>query len=79
MTDLSDLFDKAYGQERVMNITSTTKGYRKNRQIKSEKYNAFLRKYDDLEKYINSFTTSDLTYFFRERLTRMGVGTQYPI
>lgn len=29
MTDLSDLFDKAYGQERVTNITSTTKGYRK--------------------------------------------------
>jgi hypothetical protein len=72
MTDLSDLFDKAYGQERVTNITSTTKGYRKNRQIKSEKYNAFLRKYDDLEKYISSFTTSDLTYFFREKAHENG-------
>lgn len=38
----------------------------------SDKYQSFLDKYDDLERFIDGFTPQDLMYYFREKAKEAG-------
>jgi hypothetical protein len=40
--------------------------------ITSDKYQSFLDKYDDLERFIDGFTPQDLMYYFREKSKEAG-------
>jgi hypothetical protein len=44
-----------------------SKGYGHSNIKKQEKYDVFLDKYNDLENTIDTFNSSDLVYFFREK------------
>lgn len=43
------------------------------RNVTSDRYTAFLQKYEDIENTVDSFTTNDLMYFFREKAKEAGV------
>lgn len=43
------------------------------RNASSDKYASFLCKYEDIENTVDSFTTNDLMYFFREKAKEAGV------
>ena len=43
------------------------------RNVTSDRYTAFLEKYEDIENTVDSFTTNDLMYFFREKAKEAGV------
>lgn len=43
------------------------------RNVSSDKYNNFLKKYNNLEQMIDSFKTQDLMYFFREKANEAGI------
>lgn len=45
----------------------------RNRNISSDRYSSFLQKYEDIENKVDSFTTYDLMYFFREKAREVGV------
>lgn len=49
-------------------------GYRESRKrnVSSDRYSSFLEKYEDLENTVDSFTTHDLMYFFREKAREAG-------
>lgn len=67
--ELDDMFRQAYGQSctPANEIPQNRRKDFQKRQVTSEKYSEFLRKYADLEKYIDTFKPMDLTYFFREK------------
>ena len=43
------------------------------RNVSSDKYASFLKKYEDIENTVDSFTTHDLMYFFREKAREVDV------
>lgn len=43
------------------------------RNVTSDRYASFLQKYEDIENTVDTFTTSDLMYFFREKAKESGV------
>lgn len=43
------------------------------RNALGDKYQAFLAKYEDLERFIDGFTPQDLMYYFREKARESGV------
>lgn len=43
------------------------------RNVTSDRYTAFLEKYQDIENTVDTFTTNDLMYFFREKAKEAGV------
>ena len=43
------------------------------RNVTSDRYTAFLEKYEDIENTVDTFTTNDLMYFFREKAKEAGV------
>lgn len=43
------------------------------RNATSDRYTAFLKKYEDIENTVDTFTTNDLMYFFREKAKEAGV------
>ncbi|MBR2723931.1 MAG: hypothetical protein IKB72_00620 [Ruminococcus sp.] len=43
------------------------------RNVSSDRYSSFLKKYEDIENMVDSFTTHDLMYFFREKAREVGV------
>ena len=43
------------------------------RNVTSDRYSSFLQKYEDIENTVDSFTTHDLMYFFREKARECGV------
>lgn len=72
--ELSSMFDEAYACSRVSDkdLPKNTKGRPKERQVVSEKYKSFLRRYNELDKYIDTFKPMDLVYFFREKSRECG-------
>lgn len=66
--ELQSMFREAFGQTLVSGNVDGLKGARKaHKDVKSENYKSFLRKYKDLEKYIDKFKPMDLVYYFREK------------
>ena len=63
--ELESMFTEAYGQDHVSAESIEVKP--KKRNITSQKYSQFLKKYENLEGYIDTFKSSDLVYFFREK------------
>lgn len=51
------------------------RGYNESRKrnVSSDRYSAFLKKYEDVANTVDSFTTHDLMYFFREKARESGV------
>ena len=43
------------------------------RNVTSDRYTSFLEKYEDIENTVDTFTTNDLMYFFREKAKEAGV------
>ena len=43
------------------------------RNVSSDRYASFLKKYEDIENTVDTFTTNDLMYFFREKAKEAGV------
>lgn len=43
------------------------------RNVTSDRYSAFLEKYSHIEEQVDTFTTHDLMYFFREKAREAGV------
>lgn len=43
------------------------------RNVTSDRYSSFLQKYEDIENMVDTFTTNDLMYFFREKAKEAGV------
>ena len=87
ISDLQDLFRSTRGQS-LQTPTDKPKqrcSYHRNdlypsgvevpqqrRFVTSDKYQSFLDKYDDLERFIDGFTTQDLMYYFREKAKEAG-------
>lgn len=72
--ELQEMFEEAYGQEHISadSLPKNIKGIRKERNITSPKYSEFLQKYGDLDKYMGTFKSQDLVYFFREKSKENG-------
>ena len=83
--DLADAFRKSRSQclvtpveksvEKVNNSHSPFKtGYKESRKrnVSSDRYSAFLEKYEDIENTVDTFNTHDLMYFFREKARESG-------
>lgn len=66
-------------QKSVQNVQNSgrpfKKGYAESRKrnVSSDRYASFLQKYEDIENTVDSFTTHDLMYFFREKAREVGV------
>lgn len=58
--DKSRPFKKGYAESRKRNVSS-------------DKYASFLKKYEDIENTVDTFNTNDLMYFFREKAKEVGV------
>lgn len=43
------------------------------RNVTSDRYASFLKKYEDIENTVDTFTTNDLMYFFREKAKEAGI------
>ncbi len=80
--DLADSFREARKQCLVTPTDTTKKskspfktGYYESRKRNksSDRYSSFLSKYEDIENTIDTFTTHDLMYFFREKAKEAGV------
>ena len=50
------VFDKGYDNQKITRANTS-----------SNKYDSFLKKYEDILNTVDSFTTQDLMYFFREK------------
>lgn len=74
--ELISMFDEAYDCSRVpdKDLPKDIKGRPKERErnVTSEKYNSFLRRYKNLDKYISTFKPMDLVYFYREKSRENG-------
>lgn len=64
--DLVSALRQRRGQTVMKSTPRETRTPKQNTQKGGSQYENFLRKYADLEKYIDSFKTRDLTYYFRE-------------
>lgn len=84
---MSDLFRAAFGQtlEQPIEPKQKQRPFRSDvfhptgvevpplrRNALGDKYQAFLDKYDDLERFIDGFTAQDLMYYFREKAKEAG-------
>lgn len=66
--ELDKMFREAFDQTNVSDRESRgISGRPKIRKITSKNYSAFLEKYKNLDKYIESFKPMDLVYYFREK------------
>ena len=70
ISGLSDSFRQARNQCLVSVKLEAPKekvSANKRRNVSSDKYSEFLKKYDDLANTVDSFSTYDLMYFIREK------------
>lgn len=81
-TDLQEEFRSSRNQVlETPKVITPAKIFKKNytvvpvvhRNVTSDKYSDFLRRYYDLDNYITSFDASDLAYFFREKAKEQGI------
>lgn len=76
ISGLSDSFRQARNQCLVSVKLEAPKekvSANKRRNVSSDKYSEFLKKYDDLANTVDSFSTYDLMYFFREKAREAGI------
>lgn len=84
--DLASSFRKSYNQCLVTPVEKPVKtvdkskkpfktGYSESRKrnVTSDRYSSFLKKYEDIENTVDTFTTNDLMYFFREKARESGI------
>lgn len=66
-------------EKSVENVDKSRKPFKtgysesRKRNVSSDRYSSFLKKYEDIENTVDSFTTYDLMYFFREKAREAGV------
>lgn len=66
-------------EKSVENVKNSQKPFKtgysesRKRNVTSDRYTSFLRKYENLEDTVDTFTTHDLMYFFREKARESGV------
>ena len=72
--ELDRLFQQAYGQDYVAqeDLPENARGIKKQRNVVSPDYSAFLAKRADLEHYIDKFKPKDFVYYFRDKSKESG-------
>lgn len=66
-------------EKSVENVKNSSRPFKtgysesRKRNVSSDRYSSFLEKYKNVEKTVDSFTTHDLMYFFREKAREAGV------
>ena len=66
-------------EKSVQNVENSRKPFKtgysesRKRNVTSDRYASFLQKYENLEDTVDTFTTHDLMYFFREKARESGV------
>lgn len=72
--DLMCAFRQVHGQLQTSVNTTFKDPHKKERKnVTSQKYSNFLKKYNDVENTFETFGTQDLVYYFREKANEAGI------